>query len=517
MRAAVYTRVSSEEQVGGTSLGNQLERAKAHCTAQGWDVVEVFTDEGVSGAKDSRPALDQLMQAVRGGQVDAVVVYKTDRFSRSRSHLFQVLEELAKLGVAFTSVTEGFDTSTTHGDAMVGMLGVFAQMERSVIAERTSTGKRRRIREGGWGGGDHSPYGYVVVGEGRDAHLEVDEAEAAMLRRAVALLLDQGLTTMGAAQALNAEGYLPRKAARWSATNLRNALVRAQLDGQWTWGKGTKGGAITVPVPPIMDSERFAMLQAYLHRTTTSHSKTGKVYPLSGRIVGTCGHPFHGIGRADRTLVRYRCRWGRDTPHHDRCPEPTVRAEAVEAEVWEQVRGLLADPELLMAQASDHLGLLDGAAGVERDALVRAQLQVERLQQALTDATTSALKAAVDAETLRQVTAQLQQELAQARDHVRMVAAMRSQTEANASRVVQVRKLAAIAQERLAGADKALQQRVLDLLDVKVTILSHGRPGSRAGVGGPVALRVEGCVLHGMLLASAESDWHPRILASAPR
>ncbi len=114
------------------------------------------------------------------------------------------------------------------------------------------------------------------------------------------------------------------------------------------------------------------------------------------------------------------------------------------------------------------------------------------------------------------MTEQLQRDLAQAREHARMVAAMRAETDANAHRVGQVRQLAAIAEERLAHADRELQARVLALLDVRVTILSHGQPGSRSGPGGPVRLRVEGSVAHDALLLSAESDWHPPLEATAP-
>ncbi len=356
-------------------------------------VQDVYTDAGVSGALASRPALDELLGAVRAHLVDAIVVGKLDRLGRSLRNMAPLLGELDDADVALVSIAESFDSSSPAGRLMRNMLGSMAEWERDVIRERTSTGRRARIAQGGWGGGNIAPYGYQVAGEGREAHLEVNDHEAAMLRRAVSLLLDQGRTTMQTAAALNAEGYTPRLAPRWSATNLRNVLVRAELDGTWTWGKGTKAGTITVAVPPILDVDRHALLRAYLARTTSQHGKTGKIYPLSGRLHGTCGHPFHGIGRADRNVIRYRCRWGRDTPHHDRCPEPTVRAEEVEAAVWESVRGLLADPDRLMAQAAEHLGLLDGAATVERDALTRSRVQVERLQQALTDATATGLKA----------------------------------------------------------------------------------------------------------------------------
>ncbi len=93
-----------------------------------------------------------------------------------------------------------------------------------------------------------------------------------MIRRAVELLLDRGQTTGQAAQ-VNAEGYTPRKAPRWSQTNLRNVLLRKRFDGTWTYGKEARGGRqadpLTVAVPPILDSERAEALRAYLRATAT--------------------------------------------------------------------------------------------------------------------------------------------------------------------------------------------------------------------------------------------------------
>lgn len=521
-RAAIYTRVSSEEQAaGGTSLAVQEQRLRAYCVAQGWTVQDVYTDAGVSGAKASRPALDAMLGAVHAGQVDAVLVSKLDRLARSMGNLSPLLADLDGRGVALVSIAEAFDSASPAGRLMRNMLGSMAEWERDVIRERTTSGRRARIAQGGWGGGNVAPLGYRVVGKRAEAHLEVDEREAAMIRRAVELLLDRGMTTGQAARALNAEGHTPRQAPRWSQTNLRNVLLRKRFDGTWTYGKEARGGRqaepLTVAVPPILDAERAEALRTYLRATATDKPPRERPYPLTGRLVGTCGHTFHGVGRADRTVIRYRCTYARDTPHHDRCHEPTVRAEEVEAAVWSSVLELLADPRRLMAQAAEHLGLLEGAAVVERDALVRAQVEVDRRQQALVQASATGLQAGLDGDTLRQVVMRLQRDLAEARQHVRMVAAMQAQTGVQVERVSQVQQLALVAQDRLVTADRALQQRVLALLDVRVTVLDHGQPGNRARRGGPVRLRVEGSVAHDLLLAGAESDWHPCVLATAPR
>src|SRR4051794_31575491 len=114
-RAAVYLRVSSEEQIDGTSLTTQEERCTAYCTAQGWTVQDVYIDPGISGASASRPALDRMLAAVRAGSVDVVVVAKLDRLGRSAAHMAPLLSEFDDRNVAFVSLAEQWDTSTPTG------------------------------------------------------------------------------------------------------------------------------------------------------------------------------------------------------------------------------------------------------------------------------------------------------------------------------------------------------------------------------------------------------------------
>ena len=522
-RAVIYTRVSTDDQATeGTSLEIQVERCRAYCVAQGWSVQEVYTDAGVSGAKASRPALDDMLAAVEGGSVAVVVVAKLDRLGRSLRHLAPLLGDLDDRGVALVSIAEAFDSSTVGGRLMRNMLGTMAEWERDTIRERTHSGRMRRVELGGWGGGDIAPYGYRVEGQGPAAALVPDEREAAMMLRAVALVLDHNMTTGQAAAALNAEGLTPRKAAVWTQMNLRNVLKRASLNGSWTYAKG-RSHAVTISIPPLLDADRWQALQDHVQATSggTRYNKAGTVYPLTGRLFGTCGHHFHGIGRADRKVTRYRCTFGRDTTNHEQCPEPTVRAGQVEDAVWAEVVALLADPTRLMAAAEEHAGLLEAAGGVERDAVVRADEQVANLERSLREAATTCLKAGLDASTMRGVVEGIQVDLDAARDHRTMLAAMRASTVAEVGRLEQVQRLALVASERLVNADSATRRRVLELLDVRVTIVSHGGGGGevRAGRGGsqePMRLRVEGNVAHGLLLASAESDWHLPVGASAP-
>jgi len=510
LRAAIYTRVSSDEQIDGTSLDTQRERCLALCEAKEWEVTEVYSDEGVSGAKHSRPALDRLMTACRSGAVNVVVVFKTDRFSRSRAHLFTALEELASAGVAFTSVTEAFDPSTTAGDAMVGMLGVFAQMERRTIRERTRAGVNARVRAGGWGGGRNAPFGYHVVGQDALAHLEVDQREAEVVRMALSLILDQGLSTLEAAIRLNALGLTPRTAPLWTSQNLRNCLIRGQWDGAWTFGKISPKGSVPEPivvaVEPILDAARAAALAAHLKRTHLVRGAKG-VHPLSGRLICPCGQPMTGMARSDRANRRYRCSHHQQHPGRPQCHEPSVLADAVDDAVWTQVLILLTDPDRLMALAQERLGMIEGAQVVEADALRDAERAVARTQEALAQGATRCITMGLDDATMDATLGKLREQHRQAVQHRAMVAAISQETVAAKARMVTAQELAHVARDRLLHADKALRAKVFALLDVRATITSHGDQ---------MKIRLEGSVAHDLLLAGVRDDLAPNKLSSAP-
>lgn len=140
---AVYVRVSRLDQ---NPENQQLELAR-YAEARGWKAT-VFVEHGVSGAKDRRPQLDAMMKDVRRRKFDAVVVWKLDRLGRSLHHLIGVMNELRDLGVAFVSMGEGIDTSTSVGRMVFGILGSIAEFERERLRERTVLGLDRARRQG---------------------------------------------------------------------------------------------------------------------------------------------------------------------------------------------------------------------------------------------------------------------------------------------------------------------------------------------------------------------------------
>ncbi len=132
-RVACYARVSTADQ--STGLESQVRVLKQYCESNGIESVEFFTDEGISGTKASRPALDRLMAAVDNDEISSVVVYSFSRFARSTTHLLQALQTFKKKNVHFVSITEKIDTNSAVGVAIFSILAAISQLERDLIAD----------------------------------------------------------------------------------------------------------------------------------------------------------------------------------------------------------------------------------------------------------------------------------------------------------------------------------------------------------------------------------------------
>jgi DNA invertase Pin-like site-specific DNA recombinase len=144
-RVALYARVST---LNNQDPEMQLAELREYAARRGWHIVEEFTDQGVSGCKESRPALNRLMSDACRRRFDAVLVWKIDRFGRSLKHLVNALAELAALGVAFISLRDNLDLSTPSGRLMFQIIGAMAEFERALIQERVRAGIRNARAKG---------------------------------------------------------------------------------------------------------------------------------------------------------------------------------------------------------------------------------------------------------------------------------------------------------------------------------------------------------------------------------
>ena len=270
-RVALYPRVSSQEQATeGYSIGEQIERLTKYCEAMNWEIYKIYTDPGYSGGNTDRPGLQNMLKDVRAGKVDKVVVYKLDRLSRSQKDTMLLIEdEFLAHGVDFVSMSENFDTSTPFGRAMIGILAVFAQLERENIKERTMIGKEARAKEGKWGGGSSEPIGYDY--NPATDELTVNEYEKMQLLEAIDLFL-KGVPLRTICRVFKSKGYVYRGRSKkkhdWDPQRLKyvfaNKVYLGYISHRGEWYQGDH--------EPIIDEETFNNLARLLEQRSEKYA-----------------------------------------------------------------------------------------------------------------------------------------------------------------------------------------------------------------------------------------------------
>src|SRR5450432_280261 len=194
VRCAIYTRKSTEEGLEQefNTLDARRESAEAFIKSQaheGWTcLADRYDDGGFTGGNMDRPALQRLMADIEAGRIDAVVVYKIDRLSRSLLDFARIMETFEKRHVSFVSVTQQVNSATSMGRLMLNVLLSFAQFEREIIGERTRDKIAAARRKGKWAGG-HPLLGYDI--DPQRFKLIVNDAESVCVRAIFALYLEQ--------------------------------------------------------------------------------------------------------------------------------------------------------------------------------------------------------------------------------------------------------------------------------------------------------------------------------------
>ena len=143
-KIALYTRVSTQDQ----SVEMQITDLRRYCEQRGFQIFKEYSDQGISGTKDKRPALDELMSDAKKRKFDAVLCWRFDRFARSTKHLITALEEFRHLGIEFVSYQENIDTSSPLGKAMFTIVSAIAELERNILLERVRAGLKRAKENG---------------------------------------------------------------------------------------------------------------------------------------------------------------------------------------------------------------------------------------------------------------------------------------------------------------------------------------------------------------------------------
>lgn len=287
-----YVRVSTENQIENYSIEEQMERLKAYCSAKDWTIYKIYTDPGYSGGNTNRPALQQMLQDVHTGRLDMIAVYKLDRLSRSQKDTLTLIEdEFIAHNVEFVSMSENFDTSTPFGRAMIGILSVFAQLEKDQITERFTMGRIGRSKAGFYHGGPTPPTGYKYV----DGELVVDVYKAPQVQE----VYDRFLS----GYSINSiQRYMHDKYGDWNSHSL---VIHVLRNSVYIGKVKFKGKTYDGVHQPILSKFVFARAQELMQSSSRENGKTN-----SQRTPFRAGYLLSGLVYCRKCGARYSANHG---------------------------------------------------------------------------------------------------------------------------------------------------------------------------------------------------------------
>jgi site-specific DNA recombinase len=425
VQAALYARVSSEQQVDAKTIASQVAALQARVAADGLALPteREFVDEGYSGATLVRPALERLRDIAAAGGIDRLYVHSPDRLARKYAYQVVLLDELQRAGVEVIFLNRALG-QTPEDNLLLQVQGMVAEYERAKILERSRRGKRHAAHCGSVAVLSGAPYGYRYVRKadgGGEARYEIILEEARVVRQVFAWVGRERLTIGQVCRRLGAAGERTRAGkAVWDRSTVWAMLRNPAYGGSAAFGK-TRAGPLaptklraqrgrpaqprravttmdvpaaewlTVPVPPLVDPALVAAVQEQLaeNRRHARERQRGARYLLQGLVCcARCGYAYYGKAVSvtaakgkPRAYAYYRClgadayRFGGERI----CANAQLRTDRMDAAVWEAVRGLLEHPERL---ADEYQRRLKQPVPEETE-LAAVETQVNKLRQGL--------------------------------------------------------------------------------------------------------------------------------------
>jgi site-specific DNA recombinase len=500
VRAALYARVSTDKQERDATIDSQLAALRQASEQRGYQVTEadIFRDEGYSGARLDRPALDRLRDLVAEGSYDVALVLAPDRLARHYAYQVVVIDEFSQAGcrVEFLNHAGG---SSPEEQMLLQVQGVFAEYERALIAERLRRGRLFAARQGRatWA---HPPFGYTYLPKTATTPqaLIINEAEADIVRLMYRWLVEEGLSSYAITQRLQAAQFPTRKGRGWRQSTvievLRDPIYKGEgyfnrtgpTDAQHPHGArgykdqrpGNQRGVrlrpheewILVPVPIIIDPELWQVAQEQLarNRQRATRNNTSHEYLLRGLVVcGQCGRRM--IGSWNKAGGRYVCaaRYPCFAPEH--CDGRSVMAPALETQVWDYVSHLLAAPELLHTRYEEGMAdpAYDQEADREHERLTRRLAGHDREIQRLLDAYQAG---AMTVEELKERRQQIDRHRAHIIERLQPLQQQRSEREDQLRLIQGAEVFCASIQEALVAPAFAIKQQVLQLVVDRIVV-----------------------------------------------
>ena len=393
LTAALYARVSSEQQAKEQTIASQVEALRQRVRQDGLALPEelCFLDEGASGGTLLRPALERLRDQAAAGAIDRLYVHSPDRLARKYAYQVLLLDELKRCGVEVVFLNRQIGCSLEED--LLQVQGMVAEYERAKILERSRRGKLHAARRGSLNVLGGAPYGYRYVGRregGGEASYQVVEEEARVVRQIFAWVGRDRCSIGEVCRRLKAQGTpSPKGKGHWDRTSVWGLLKNPAYQGTAAFGKTrvgerrprprplrgqpehsrraystyrtTTAEQITIAVPALVETALFAAVAEQLeeNKRRQRQSARGARYLLQGLVVcQRCGHAFYGkpvsrsSAKGKTRYAYYRCigtdayRFGGERL----CCVGQVRTDLLEAAVWEDVRALLAEPGRVRAE-----------------------------------------------------------------------------------------------------------------------------------------------------------------------
>lgn len=389
MRAAAYIRVSTDEQAEqGISIPAQKSRLSAYCQAQGWDIYDFYIDDGYSGKDLERPEISRLMEDAELKRFNTVLVLKLDRLSRRQKDTLYLLEDIFEPNnIGFKSATEPFDTTTPFGKAALGMMAVFAQLERETIVERVKLAKKESARQGRFMGGP-APFGYRHDPGGKT--LQIDEIPAQTVKWIYEQYLKGGGGYQYIADKLEESGVPGPTNMRWNRSCIRKILINPVYAGfimhQGTLYPGKHNH--------IIEPEKWHGVQAVIRdRGSIRASSAAHTGLLSGIIwCGECGarmrakNVWQNYPRTDpKKVISYYVCYSQDgsAPHMVRSPGCKCgyrHTDEVEGAVTRELYSYSFNRELIRQAVEEEMTKSADKNSVKR-ALDKANKEIARVRK----------------------------------------------------------------------------------------------------------------------------------------
>jgi len=486
-RAVIYARVSGDDRSKeDRNLKSQLEMGREYAQEHSYTVVAELAedDRGASGAEIDLPQLNQVREMARAGEFDILVVREIDRLSRNLAKQLIIEQELKQAGVAIEYVL-GEYPDTPEGNFMKHVRATVAEFEREKVAERTMRGRQDKARAGYYVTRSRPPYGYRVV-EGQKS-LVIYKPEAQVVRLVFTLYtagddiggpigmrqIARRLTDMRVPTWTDVHGMCGKRAGvgEWGVSSVDHVLSNESYTGRWSYA------GVAVEIPSIIDGHTWmqAVARRSLNRQMSRRNRKYD-YLLAGRVrCGLCGAAACGASKllhsGNGVLLYYHCNSSQWLPARD-CSLPYIRADHVDAAVWQWVTEFLTNPEVLASGLLAEQGEREKTGKPLRDRLA----VVDGLLAGRQDQLGKLLDLYLDSGFPREVLADRQKQLEDGiaglgREREILVGQLAQETLPDET----IRDIVKFAGEvaldlEAAGQSYEARRRIVDMLDVRVTL-----------------------------------------------